>query len=142
MNGVTVGASGQLAEHWQVLGNFAYLDATLDTQNSVNNGNRLTLTPKRSGNLWSTYKTPIGLTIGGGLRYTDSVFINAANTIQAPSYGLVDGLAEYQVNTHLTLRLNIYNLTDETYIRNVNNNGGRYNPGNPRAATFTSSIKF
>ena len=42
---------------------------------------------------------------------------------------MVDALAEYAVNTHLSLRLNIYNLTDETYIRNVNNNGGRYNPG-------------
>ena len=75
-------------------------------------------------------------------RDTDEVFINAANTIRAPGYHVVDALVEYAVNTHLTLRLNVYNLTDEVYIRNVNNNGGRYNPGHPRAAMFTSSVRF
>ena len=50
--------------------------------------------------------------MGGGVRHTDAVFINAANTIQSPGYHVVDGLAEYAVNTHLSLRLNIYNLTE------------------------------
>jgi catecholate siderophore receptor len=70
------------------------------------------------------------------------VFINAANTIKAPGYHIVDGLVEYAVNQHLTLRMNVYNLTDTVYIRNVNNNGGRYNPGNPRTAQLTSVIAF
>jgi catecholate siderophore receptor len=70
------------------------------------------------------------------------VWINAANTIQSPGYHVVDALTEYAVNSHLTLRLNIYNLTSETYIRNVNNNGGRYNPGHPRSAMLTSNVKF
>ena len=76
------------------------------------------------------------------MRGTSEVFINAANTIKAPGYHIVDGLVEYAVNQHLTLRLNIYNLTDTVYIRNVNNNGGRYNPGNPRTAQLTSVIAF
>ena len=38
--------------------------------------------------------------------------------------------------------MNISNLTDTVYIRNVNNNGGRYNPGNPRTAQLTSVIAF
>ena len=46
------------------------------------------------------------------------------------------------MNRSLTLRLNLSNLTDETYIRNVNNNGGRFNPGQPRAALLTSSVTF
>jgi catecholate siderophore receptor len=70
------------------------------------------------------------------------VFINAANTIRSPGYHLVDALAEYAVNTHLSLRFNVYNLTNETYIRNVNNNGGRYNPGHPRSALLTTQVKF
>ena len=55
-----------------------YLDATLDTQNAVNNGNQLVLTPKFSGSVWSSYRLPLNLTLGGGLRFTDDVFINAA----------------------------------------------------------------
>ena len=70
------------------------------------------------------------------------MFINTANTIVAPGFALVDAMAEYDFNTHLTLRLNITNLTDKVYIKNVNNNGGRYNPGTPRAATITSSVRF
>ena len=70
------------------------------------------------------------------------MFINAANTIKSPGYFLVDGLVEYAVNRNLTLRLNLTNLTDATYIRNVNNNGGRYNPGQPRAVLLTSNVTF
>ena len=33
-------------------------------------------------------------------------------------------------------------LMPELYIKNVNNNGGRYNPGNPRTAQITSVIGF
>ena len=73
---------------------------------------------------------------------TGDVFINTANTIPAPGYFLVDALAEYEVNAHLSLRLNVYNVTNEVYIRNVNNNGGRYNPGNPRSLMVSFPVKF
>ncbi len=133
---------GRITDRWEILANVGYLDSELQTQNSVNNGNRLTLTPEFSGSLWTTYRLPVRLTVGGGIRYTDDVFINAANTIQSPGYHVVDALAEYEVNSHLSLRLNVYNLTDRTYIRNVNNNGGRYNPGQPRSAMVTSNVRF
>lgn len=76
------------------------------------------------------------------MRRTGLVYSNAANTIASPGYHVVDGLAEYAVNTHLSVRLNLYNLTDAIYVRNVNNNGGRYNPGTPRSAMLTSAIAF
>ena len=142
VKGVTVGAMGKITDRWDLLANIGYLDTELQSQNAVNNGNRLTLTPAFSGSIWTTYRLPKGLTIGGGIRHTDAVFVNAANTIQSPGYQIVDALAEYAVNTHLSLRFNVYNLTDEVYIRNVNNNGGRYNPGNPRSMNVTSNIRF
>jgi catecholate siderophore receptor len=142
VDGVTLGATGQITPAWQVLASFGYLDTESLTQNATSNGARLTLSPEFSGSFWTTYRLPKNLTIGGGVRGTSAVFINAANTIEAPGYHLVDGLVEYAVNQHLTLRLNIYNLTDTLYIRNVNNNGGRYNPGHPRTAQITSVIGF
>ena len=141
VNGVSLGASGQVRENWLVMGSFAYLDAVTLSQGPTN-GNRMTLTPRFSGSLWTTYRLPVRLTIGGGVRATDQVFINTANTIKSPAYHLVDALAEYQLNAHLSLRANIYNLTDEVYIRNVNNNGGRYNPGNPRSVMVSMPVKF
>jgi catecholate siderophore receptor len=142
VDGVTIGAAGHITPQWQVLGSFGFLDTESLTQNAANNGKRLTLSPKYSGSVWSTYRLPKGWTIGGGVRATDAVFINSANTIVAPGYRIVDALAEYAVNRHLTLRLNVYNLMNEVYIRSVNNNGGRYNPGNPRTAQLTSAITF
>jgi catecholate siderophore receptor len=142
VRGMTFGALGRITDRWEILTNVGYLDSSLNTQGAINNGNRLVLTPEFSGSVWSTYQWPMGLRLGGGVRQTSEVFINAANTIKSPGYALVDALAEYEVNTHLTLRLNIYNLFDEVYIRNVNNNGGRYNPGYPRSAMVTSQVRF
>jgi catecholate siderophore receptor len=142
VKGVTGGIAGRITTRWEIFASAGYLDARLDTQNSANNGRQLTLTPKRSGSIWSTYRFPGNLTAGGGIRFTDDVFINAANTIRSPGYQLVDGLVEYAVNSHFSLRLNLYNLTNERYIRNVNNNGGRYNPGSPRSAMLTTNVHF
>ena len=142
VKGVTLGAMGRLTDRWEVFANVGFLDSEQQTQNAANNGRQLTLTPKWSSSIWTTYQFPVGLSVGGGIRHTDEVWINAANTIRSPGYHLVDGLAEYAVNEHLSLRLNVYNLTNERYIRNVNNNGGRYNPGHPRSALLTSHVTF
>ena len=142
VKGFTFGALGRITERWEVITNFGYLDSALNTQGAVNNGNRLVLTPEFSGSIWTTYGLAMGLRVGGGVRQTSAVFINPANTIESPGYTLVDGLAEYEVNRNLTLRVNIYNLFNETYIRNVNNNGGRYNPGYPRSAMLSTQFQF
>ncbi|MEQ1729800.1 MAG: TonB-dependent receptor, partial [Vicinamibacterales bacterium] len=103
----------------------AYLDSAAHSQNPLNHGRRLPLTPLFSGSLWTTYRLPHGLAVGGGLRHTGPVFVDSANTIRVPGYRLVDLVAEYPVNRMLSLRLNVSNVTDAVYIRNVNNNGGR-----------------
>ena len=79
--------------------------------------------------MWTTYTTPWRLSLGGGVRFTDAVYVNVVEHDRSPGYEIVDAMATYEVNPQLSLRLNVYNLTDETYIRNINNNGGRYNPG-------------
>ena len=142
VKGVTLAAVGQVTPRWQVLASLGYLDTRLETQGSVNNGNALVLTPPFSASLWTTYETPFRLTLGGGMRHQDAVFVNAANTIRVPRYNVVDALVEYQVNRLLSLRLNLYNVTDEVYIRSINNNGNRYNPGNPVSALLTATTRF
>jgi catecholate siderophore receptor len=142
VTGFTIGSLGQLTPRWQVLASVGYLDTEQISQNPLNNGRRLTLTPEFSGSLWTTYDFTPGLTLGGGIRYMDDVFVNAPNTIRVRGYSLLDAMVEYDVNTHLSLRLNVGNITDKVYIKNVNNNGGRYNPGTPRSAVVTSSVRF
>jgi catecholate siderophore receptor len=142
VEGFTVGAVGALSPRWQILASLGYLDAKQVSQNPVNDGNRLVLTPEWSGSVWTSYAFPARLTVGGGVRFMDDVFVNPANTIFVPPYSVVDAMVEYGVNRNLSLRLNISNLTNVQYVRNVNNNGGRFNPGTPRAAALTSVIQF
>ena len=57
----------------------------------------------------------------------DSVYRNAQNTLQVPSYWLVNATAAYPISSKLTLRLNAYNLADEDYVDRVG--GGHFVPG-------------
>jgi catecholate siderophore receptor len=141
VQGATVGLFGQLTTRWSVMANGAYMNGRQDSQNTALNNRRLQLIPELSGSLWTTYAVR-GVTLGGGIRFSDETFVNTANTIVVPAYKLVDAVASYAVNSHLTLRLNAYNLTDEVYIRSVNNNGGRYNPGLTRSLLLSTQIGF
>jgi catecholate siderophore receptor len=46
------------------------------------------------------------------------------------------------VAPQLVLRFNAYNLTEKEYIRNINNNAGRYNPGTPRSFLLSTAVRF
>jgi catecholate siderophore receptor len=142
VNGATVGAVGRITPWWDINMSVQYLDSKVESQNPSTNGNRLALAPEVSGNLWTTVRLPHNVRVAGGIRYTDAAFISTANTIPIPAYTVADALVEAPVGQRLTLRLNIYNLTDRVYIRNINNNAGRYNPGTPRAFLVTSALRF
>jgi catecholate siderophore receptor len=142
VRGIALGAVGRIAPWWDVNFSIQYLDSEAKSQNATTNGRRLTLTPEFSGNIWSTVTLPHNIRAGGGVRYNDSVFVNSANTIVVPSYAVADALIEAPIGPRLTLRLNIYNVTDKVYIRNINNNAGRYNPGAPRSFLLSSAVRF
>ena len=113
----------------------------------TNSGAELQWAPKVSGNVWSTYRLPFGLTVGGGARYMSTVARQTTTTPSAtapemPSYWVLDAVVGYDVNRHLTLRLNVNNLADEAYSRSLNSNGGRYVPGAARSYLLTASVQF
>ena len=110
------------------------------TQNAVNNGNRLVLTPEFSGSSGRRTRCRCGSRSAAASAHGRTCSSTPPTRSSRRATTLVDALAAYDVNTHLTLRLNVYNLTDEIYIRNVNNNGGRYNPGTPRSAMVSVAV--
>jgi catecholate siderophore receptor len=142
VKGVAIGLAGQITPRWDVNVAVQYLDTTARSQNPLTDGRRLTLTPEVSGSLWTTVRLPRGIRAGGGLRYTDAVFVNAANTVVVPGYTVADAIVEAPIGQRLSLRLNAFNLTDRVYIRNINNNAGRYNPGTPRTFLLSTAIRF
>jgi catecholate siderophore receptor len=141
VQGVELGASGNITERWTALAAYAYMDSEIAASaSSVEEGNNLTLTPKGTFNLWMTFALPWEITIGGGAQYMDAVFRNTTNTATVPSYWLVNTMASYAVNERLTLRLNGQNLTDELYVDRVG--GGHYIPGPRRQVLLNADVRF
>jgi catecholate siderophore receptor len=139
--GVELGISGRITERWLLLGGYAFMDSRIEASNTqAEIDNALALTPEHTFNLWTTYDLPWNLSIGGGAQYMDAVFRNAANSARVPSYWLVNGLASYAVNSHLTLRFNAQNLTDERYVDRIG--GGHFIPGPRRQLMLTTDVTF
>ena len=77
-----------------------------------------------------TYQLPSNLTVGGpalsGRRVRERRQHHPGARLQPDRRA-----GRVPIQQHLGLRLNVYNLTDREYIRSINNNGNRYNPGTP-----------
>ena len=106
VDGITLGASGNITDNWTIFANYTYLDSKVKQSISdycVANpnasytpsgtttaltcpaydpqaGNEMTNTPKHAGSLWTTYTLPFGLQIGYGLTYQGSFYLNNART--------------------------------------------------------------
>jgi catecholate siderophore receptor len=142
VKGIALGLVGRITPQWDVNLSVQYLDSEAQSQNPALDGRRLTLAPEVSGSVWTTVQLPREIRVGGGVRYTDPTFVNAANTIVIPRYAVADALVEVPVTRQLMLRLNAYNITDRVYIRNINNNAGRYNPGTGRTFLLSTAVRF
>jgi catecholate siderophore receptor len=102
--------------------------------------NDLTLTPRHTLNLWSTFRLPWEASIGGGVQHMDAVFRNALNTTGVPAYTVVSAMAAKDVSRLLTLRLNANNLANAQYVDRVG--GGHFIPGAGRSASLTAGFRF
>ncbi|MFP8967075.1 TonB-dependent receptor [Pokkaliibacter sp. CJK22405] len=141
VQGVELGASGYLTPSWQLMANYTYMDSEVRSATDEDIvGNELSNTPHNSFSLWSSYQLTSDLQLGGGLQYVDDRFNSTSNTRVAPSYTLYSAAASYTVNSHLTLRLNLHNITDEDYIDSVG--GGHFIPGTGRYGTLTADMSF
>jgi catecholate siderophore receptor len=141
VKGVEFGVSGNITENWVVFGGVSYLDSE-NTDGSV-----LTFTPDWTGNIWTTYRFPIGLTVGAGARYTAACaarVTNGAETATLPETLIFDAMVSYELTENVTLRLNVNNLTDEFYARTINTaaDSRRAYLGESRTYTISADWKF
>lgn len=122
--GFEVEASGMVMTGWELAASYAY-NRTVDSDGiRINTG-----IPKSVAKLYTTYRLDgvvNGLTVGGGLRwqseiYNDKLGPNGDQRFTQPSYAVVDLLARYEVNKHLSASLNVHNLFDKYYYTNAGN---------------------
>lgn len=141
VDGVEVGVNGRLADGWNVLAGYAFLDSEfVASANPAEEGAQLAFVPEHSFNVWTDVRLPRRFAAGAGAQYMDAVFRNAANTAQVPSYWLMTAMASWDATPHLTLRFNVNNLTDAAYVDRVG--GGHYIPGPGRSFVVSAEVDF
>ncbi|HEX2061396.1 MAG TPA: TonB-dependent siderophore receptor, partial [Thermoanaerobaculia bacterium] len=141
VEGVELSLTGNLTDRWSVLAAFAHLDSEFtESRNPLEEGAALAFVPENSFNVWTEGRLPRGFSIGAGAQFMDSVFRNATNTAEVPSYWLLNAMAAYEVSHALTLRLNVNNLADAHYVDRVG--GGHYIPGAGRSIVLNAEVGF
>ncbi len=141
VQGIELGASGMITEEWSLFAGYAYMQSEITKSNTAGQqGNHVSNAPQQTFSLWSTYRLPWRMDVGGGAQYVGSRFSNDANTRTAPGYWLMNASVGYEVTKNFNLRLNVYNLADEEYIGSVG--GGHFIPGEGRSAVLTANFKF
>ncbi len=165
VDGIALGASGNVTKSWTIFANYTYLDGEILQSisdrcianpstacgNSTSNrdpqrGSFFVQTPKHSGSLFTTYKLPFGLEVGYGLTYQGSFALNAAS-LAAPRQFMSDdylihrAYLAYSFGSGLTAQVNVQNFTNEKYFTSIRNNGWAA-PGEGRQAVASLFYSF
>lgn len=137
--GVEVGLSGQITNNVNL--SFGY--AQFSIKDTKNGGEARTYNPNQTLNLLATYTPPVlpKLKVGAGLQWQDGIKLydsNVNSTIKQDAYALVNLMASYEVNDHITLQANGNNIFDKKYLNSFPDGQAFY--GAP--ANYTVAVKF
>ena len=140
VDGFELGATGKITKKWDVIASYTWLDSEIRESNvPAEVGNRLVNVPVHSGSLWTTYKLPVGVEVGGGVRYVGERFTNVLNARKVAAYVAADATIGYDFARDFTLRLNAFNLLDKRFADQIS--GGHFVPGPGRSLLATLSIR-
>jgi catecholate siderophore receptor len=150
VQGVELGLSGNVTPEWAIFTGLALMNGTIrESHVAAEVDKQLSYVPKQSFNLWTTYRLPANLTLGGGTQFTGGYYFantnaltsaNAAAIQRLTSYWLVTAMGSYRVNAHVELQLNLTNLANARYVER--GYSGHFIPGASRAILFTPVIRF
>jgi len=137
--GWEVELSGEIAKGWQAQGSYVTQSSSLTSASQH---------PRHQFKLGSTYRLGgsalQGLMVGAATRWqSETSTRNDAATLAQKSYWLVDLMARYQVNRHLSVGANINNLFDRKYFSGVTNFSSlHYTWGAPRSFHLNMRYMF
>jgi catecholate siderophore receptor len=151
-DGVEFEGAGRITPEWEVFGAVAFMTAEIDKHiNPYAQGLKPVNTPSFSGNVWTTYKVAQDWKIGGGVDFVGSrtgysvgtTTPYSAPTIRhVPGYARLDAMVEWQMVEATSLKLNLFNLTDQRYYDAIYPSGGHAIPGVDRSAQLSLAYKF
>lgn len=169
VKGFELGVAGAITPEWNVYGGMLIVDterkisAFLDDVRrraspddyaaaTRTDGDRLAFTPNFTASLWTTYRMPFGLTLGGGFQHVGSSFLGRPDDAlriipngrygKLPAYTIANALIGYEVTENIDLRLNVDNVFNKTYATATNWNGSRATLGIPRTWLLSAGLRF
>ena len=127
--------AGRMNEYLGI--NAGYTNQSLDGEED--GGDVYPWVPRKSANLWITAKLPgyQALEFGIGGRWQSDVFnvdTSSGGAVRQGSYAVLNAFARWNLNEHLSLRVNADNLTDEKYLTSLYNVGYYAAPAQYRVA--------
>nr|WP_314484427.1 TonB-dependent receptor [uncultured Pseudomonas sp.] len=144
-NGLEASLDLQLPDRWQLQANAAVVRAqydTFDDEGISRKGNRPTDVPRRTANLWLSKAITDDVNAGAGVRYVDSRYADIANTVELPSYTVVDATASWKALPKTTLGLRLNNVFNRQYAVTQYNRGQQWIMGEPRSFFVTADYAF
>ncbi|MFJ2709418.1 TonB-dependent receptor [Pseudomonas sp. NPDC087346] len=145
--GVELSMFGEVAKGTRLMGGVTFLDGELtDSATAANRGNKPVGVPDVQANIWAEYDTPWleGFTLTGGAIYTDSQYVNQANTQELDSWTRIDAGARYAMKIEgrpTTFRATVQNVFDREYWSGVASYGA-FSPGYPRTLQLSATVDF
>ena len=148
VEGIELSLVGNITENWSITAGYTDMSTEVDNGPLVtaDGTQNLTYSPEEAFTSWTTYRFPVGLMIGGGVRYTGGMHRGTDGAVGTPaytdSYTVVDAVVSYDFSANFSVRLNAYNLFDEEYVASINKSGYRYTPGTPRTFMISADVRF
>lgn len=145
--GVELSMFGEVAPGTRLMGGVTVLDGELtDSATKANRGNKPVGVPDVQANLWAEWDTPWleGFTLTGGAIYTDSQYVNQANTQELDAWTRFDAGARYATKIEgrpTTFRATVQNVFDREYWSGVASYGA-FSPGYPRTLQLSATVDF
>jgi len=143
VRGLELGASGQLGQRWSLFAGYAWQQAITKNAgpgNPAASGLPMTMTPKNSLSVWSSYKARPRLTLAGGVSTTSRAYASVSPTTRRwiPGYARLDMAAIWQINPGMRLQLNLNNALDRKYFQSAYPIYATWGPG--RAALLALHV--
>jgi catecholate siderophore receptor len=120
VDGLELGASGYLTQHWEIVAGYTYLDGkTVSSGTAAYVGKAMPNVARNAMNLWSEYELTDAWEVGIGGNWLDRRFADSAETAILPGYVVINAMASFKVSKNVALQLNAYNLANRLYYDNA-----------------------
>ncbi|MET0969600.1 MAG: TonB-dependent siderophore receptor [Tardiphaga sp.] len=146
--GVEASVGFVLDHGWRVDANTAFLRAKYDdfVQDvggvAVNYaGNVPVNVPQNVSNVWATWAFAADWSANAGVQIVGKTFADSANTLEMPSYTLVNAGLQWKPDLNTTVSLRVYNLFDKIYATSSYSDN-QWTLGMPRTAQLAVNVKF